>query len=579
MRVAQAVPFDSFASPMPIYSTRVTRNTIRAVLGSAAALLLISSAAHGQSEASIDGVRGGVVAGGEMDNYLRYLQTTGRVPLGAWGLRPFSAAEVDSLSKVSGAHPWRSSWLFRSSGARRFSVLPFTASAGVNSAFPWGSNDGAVWAGKGLTTSLQGGVAAAWGPVSLVLNPIVFRAENASFRLQPNGATGTGAFADGDFPNEVDRPQRFGNGAYSRFDWGQSTLRLDWMGVTAGFSTANQYWGPATVFPVVLGNNAAGIPHVFIGTERPTNIGIGRMQARVVYGMESQSDFSPVVGPDTFTDADHAGTRRFMSGLVVTFSPAPIPGLELGAARFFHQAWHGSIGSTELRSPFEGILKSSVAAGPPLPGIDDKDPLKNQLASLFGRWVLPKSGFELYAEYGHEDHNADTRDLESEPDHSRIAMAGFRKVFTHSDSTFSALRAEYIDGSAPTLARNRAEGLVYVHSPLRQGHTQSGQLLGADIGVGSPAGANLSWDNYSPRGRTTWYLERVTQNNGITLLSSDVANSKTPHLAATVGYENHRFGSLADLTYGTALTAGRRGATLPREWNFNAFVALTAHRW
>ncbi len=35
----------------------------------------------------------------------------------------------------------------------------------------------------------------------------------------------------------------------------------------------------------------------------------------------------------------------------------------------------------------------------------------------------------MYAEYGHEDHNADIRDLESEPDHSRIAMVGFRKTF------------------------------------------------------------------------------------------------------------------------------------------------------
>ena len=561
---------------MPIYSTRVTRNTIRAVLVGATALLVVSAAANGQSESSIAGARGGVPAGFELDNYLRYLQTIGRVPLGAWGLRPFSAAEVDSLSNVSGAHPWRGSWLFKSSGAHHFSVLPLSATAGFNSAFPWGSNDGAVWAGRGLTTSLQGGVAAAWGPISLVVNPIVFRAENTSFTLQPNGQTGAGQFANGDFPTEVDRPQRFGNGAYSRFDWGQSTLRIDWLGVTAGISSANQYWGPATVFPVILGNNAAGIPHVFLGTERPTNIGIGRMQARVVYGMESQSDFSPVVGPDTFTDVNHPGTRRFMSGLVLTFSPAPIPGLEFGAARFFHQAWLGHIGSSELRSPFEGLLKSSLPTGIALPGIDDKDALKNQLASLFGRWVLPHSGFEVYAEYAHEDHNADIRDLESEPDHSRIAMAGFRKVFVHSDTTFSALRAEYIDASAPTLGRHRSEGLVYVHGVLLQGHTQDGQLLGADIGVGSPAGAQLAWESYSPSGRTTWYLQRITQDNRSTLLSTGAPSLTAQHLFATVGYERHRFGTVADVIYGAALTDGKRGPTLPREVNVSVTVGLSA---
>ncbi len=559
---------------MPIYSTRLTRNTIRAALSCAiASLLALSNSASGQSETSIAGARGGVVAGGELDNYLRYLQTIGRVPLGAWGLRPFSAAEVDSLSNVSGAHPWGSSWLFKSDSAHHFSVLPVTATAGFNSAFPWGSNDGAVWAGRGLTTSLQGGVAAAWGPVSLVLNPIVFRAENTAFKLQPNGETGTGQFANGDAPNNVDLPQRFGNGAYSRFDWGQSTLRIDWLGVAAGISSANQYWGPATVFPVILGNNAAGIPHVFLGTERPTNIGIGRIQARVVYGIESQSDFSPVVGPDTFVDVNnYPGTRRFMSGLIATFAPAPIPGLELGAARFFHQAWRGHIGSQELRSPFEGLLKNSLPTGIAVPGGVD-----NQLASLFGRWVLPHSGFEVYAEYGHEDHNADLRDLESEPDHTRIAMAGFRKVFVRSDSTFSALHVEYIDGSDLTLARHRGEDALYVHTVLRQGHTQNGQLLGADIGVGSPAGANLAWETYSPSGRTSWYLQRIVQNNQSSLLSSNVPSLRAQHLFATIGYERHRFGRIADLVYGAALTDGKRGPTLSRETNLSATIGLMAH--
>jgi hypothetical protein len=518
-----------------------------------------------------------VIAGGELDNYLRYIQIIGRVPLGAWGLRPFSTAEVDTLSKIRGAHPWGSSWLFKSDSAHHFSTLPLTATAGFNSAYPWGSNDGAVWAGRGVTGSVQGGVAAAWGPVSLVLNPIVFSTQNSSFKLQPNGGAGNGEFADGEFPNNVDHPQRFGNGSYSRFDWGQSTVRIDLFGVTAGFSTANEYWGPATVFPAILGNNAPGIPHVFVGTERPTNIGIGRMQAHVVYGLESQSDFSPVVGPDTFADVDHPGTKRFMSGLVVTFSPAPIPGLEIGAARFFHQAWTGHIGSAEIRSPFEDILKSSLPTGLALPGYDDKDVLKNQLASIFGRWVLPHSGLEIYAEYAHEDHNADTRDLESEPDHSRIAMAGFRKVFSHSDTTFTALRAEYIDASDPTLIRHRGEGGVYSHSVLRQGHTMDGQLLGADIGVGSPSGANVSLEYYSPNGRTTWYLQRIAENGDAPLLASDPANLAAQHLSVAIGYQRLHFQKFADLMYGASLVDGKRGSTLAPQWNANLMVGLTAH--
>jgi hypothetical protein len=349
------------------------------------------------------------------------------------------------------------------------------------------------------------------------------------------------------------------------------------MGVSAGITTANQYWGPATDFPVVLGNNAPGVPHVFLGTERPTNIFIGRLQAQVVYGLERQSSFSPVVGPDTFASADNPGTKRFMSGLVVTFSPAPIPGLELGATRYFHQAWTGSVTSSDLRTPFEGILKSSIAQGPSVPGAGDRDALKNQIASLFGRWVLPHSGFEMYAEYGHDDHNADARDLESEPDHTRIAMVGLRKMFNRTDSTFDALRAEYIDASIPTLDRHRGEGGNYTHTVIRQGHTEDGQLLGADIGVGSAAGASVAWDRYSPHGRTTWYLQRLVENNETSFLAPDATTIETEQLYAAIGFTRRRFGRIADVVYGASITRAKRGLTLGHETNIGAALGLVAH--
>lgn len=562
---------------MPIYSIRSSRNTVVALAAVVAAVTLLPVAVRAQSQASLAGTSGGIVAGGETDGYLRYLQTIGRVPLRSWELRPFSAPEVDELASVAGAHPWQRSWMFRSGAQHHFAMLPIAAAAGFNTGFPWGGNDGPVWAGRGLTTSLQGGVSFAEGPISLVVNPIVFRAENTAFALQPNGTTGTGRFADGAFPLEVDRPQRFGNAPYSRFDWGQSTLRVDLLGVTAGVSTANQYWGPATTYPVILGNNAAGIPHVFLGTERPTDIGIGRVQARLVYGVESQSSFSPVTGPTTFTDAAHPGTKRFMSGLVMTYSPAPIPGLDLGAARFFHQAWRGRVGASELRTPFEGILKSSLAPGPQLPGGNNPDALKNQLVSLFARWVLPHSGFEMYGEYGHEDHNVDLRDVESEPDHSRIAMIGFRKAFVRTDSTLSGLRAEYIDGTASTLGRHRGQDGTYIHTVLTQGHTQDGQLLGADIGAGSPAGAIVAWDSYSPHGRTTWYVERTVENDQPTALTGTLPSSISQYLAATLGYTGYRFGTVADLTYGAAFTEAKRGPALRRQPNVNATIGIVVH--
>ncbi len=106
---------------------------------------------------------------------------------------------------------------------------------------------------------------------------------------------------------------------------------------------------------------------------------------------------------------------------------------------------------------------------------------------------------------------------------------------------------------------------------------QDGQLLGADIGVGSPAGAQIAWDSYSPSGMSTWYLQRITQDNAAPLLSNGTPIFYSSHLFATAGYERHRFGRIADLTYGAALTEGRRGATLQRETNASASLGLVLH--
>src|SRR5581483_7717213 len=101
-------------------------------------------------------------------------------------------------------------------------------------------------------------------------------------------------------------------------------------GMMAELSTADQWWGPAIENPLILSNNAPGFLHLSIGTSTPVNIGIGRVHGRVVWGRLEQSAYSPDQGPDSL---------RFMSGLVAEFMPRGVPGLELGAARFFNSPW------------------------------------------------------------------------------------------------------------------------------------------------------------------------------------------------------------------------------------------------
>src|SRR5207249_8601323 len=182
------------------------------------------------------------------------------------------------------------------------------------------------------TLDLQMGFAARYSAVSLTVAPQVFWAQNASFDLMPNGEAGRLAYADGLYPEAIDHPQRFGGGEYAVLDPGQSSLRLDAGPVTVGISTANQYWGPVTEYPMVLGNNAPGFPHGFIGTSHSIDLWLIRVHGRLVYGRLSQSAYSVET---------EGGGYRFVAGGVGVATVRGVPGLEIGATRFSHSPWPG----------------------------------------------------------------------------------------------------------------------------------------------------------------------------------------------------------------------------------------------
>lgn len=453
-----------------------------------------------QEAAGAPWVRNEVFTGSEMERYLRVLQVAGEAEWYPWSVRGFSPAEVDRLLPGDSTHPWARRYDLQrdTAGGLQLHWVRPRAEAIVNSTFPYGNNDGPVWAGRGLTTAVSAGFSLRSGPLSLTVAPIALWAQNASFALMPNGWTGPRSFADGANPNTIDLPQRFGDGAVARIDPGQSTLRLDLPVVAVGISTANQAWGPAGEYPLLLGNNAAGFPHLFLGTSAPLNVGIGRVHGRIVWGRLDQSEYSPVQGEED---------RRFMSGLVALFSPAGLDGLEIGGARFFHTPWpEDGLELGNFTKPLEGLLKSGLpdtGVGP-----DGRSDADNQLASVFARWAFPASGFEAYGEYAREDHNYDFRDLVLEPDHDSAYLLGFQRAWERSDSRWFALRGELLNAQITHLAQVRDQYVFYVHSFTRQGHTQQGQLLGSPAVYGG-AGALLAGDYYHPGGRwsVSWRRE------------------------------------------------------------------------
>jgi hypothetical protein len=480
-------------------------------------------------------------AGSEYEQYLRALQIAGKVPLHPWSIRGFARRQIERLALADSVGPWKLRGRFSSS---HLSAGPLGLGATFNSTYPYGANDGPLWAGRGLTVAVNGGVSGYVGPFSFALDPVAFRAANRPFPLLANGETGPQAFNHGTFTGSVDLPQRFGNRAYSRLDPGNSYIRLDSRFISLGVSSANEWIGPATEHPFLLGNNAPGFPHLFMGTGDPLNIWIGHLQARALWGKLDQSAYSPVTGSAHFIPGVQTGTVRLAASLEATIRPRGVPGLELGVARFFHVPYVvGAPNGAFWRKPFSVFfLKNEYARG-------DTIGAGNQLATIFFRWIFPKAGLEVFGERGYEDQFYDFREFIQNLDHDREYMVGFQKALITRTGGFDVLRAELINYQLSTLAIIRpGEGGVYLHSPLRQGHTNRGQLLGASAGVNAAAASTLAWARYSRAGRTSVTIRRIVRDQIGDFYLTGVLNPRGSDVLLSAGFERMRYGSIVDLT-------------------------------
>lgn len=553
----------------------------------AMAFVMFSSliAASAGAQARLDGgdsFRSEIFVGSQPENYLRYLQTMGLVPLYPWSSRAFSPRELDRLIPRDTAHPWRDRLApsTRNFHGIRYDFIRPTTSLRYNTGFAYGSNDGPIWAGRGLTSAIQAGVTARWGPASLTLAPMAFRAENRAFFIMPPQHSQIEPFGNALWAG-VDLPQRFGDTPYSQLDPGQSTFRIDLPVISFGATTANMGWGPGTDYPLLLGNNAAGFPHVFLGTSSPLNIFIGKIHAKFMWGELAQSAFSNVTGPSKYVSKSEPGRKRFATGFTIVGQPRGITGLEIGGARFFHSIWPSSgIPRSYFTKVFQALFKENLKHDAPddprlPPDFGGRGLADNQLAEIFARWVAPRGGFEVSAEYGRDDHNEDVRDLEQEPDHSRFYNVQMRKVFSLSAKSMTAARFELINFQLPQLVRApRGEGEIYIHGLIRQGHTYRGQLLGASVGVGAAAGSTLAIDHYTPTGRWTlsWVRDLSQENGNFPLYGA--REPRTMDVSHSLGLEVTRLIRGFDVTTGLTFVRNFNRDFAEDASNINAIVGV-----
>lgn len=447
-------------------------------------------AAHGQS----------LPIGEPEEAYLRVLQLADGWSGPSFTSRPLAIAGARDGLAAEG-HPWSDRISLQPTGGRgrvAWTIGRARLRSFLNSRHPRGGNDGAIWQGKGLTTAFESTARLEAHGLSVTLNPTVLYNQNGPFELAPSDRAD---LPDVAYPwHRIDLPQRFGDESFWTFDLGQSEIAYDWRGGRVSVGNQNLWWGPGIRNAIVMSGNAPGFNHVSLGTNRPISIGVGTLEGRWIWGGLAQSDyFDPAL----------ADMRRFITGIVLTYSPSFIDGLSIGGTRVFQELVPESgLGLGEYFLVLQGLLKSSqVSASSPV-GNDDRD----QLLSLFARWAFPESGFEAYVEWARNDHSADLQDFLLEPEHSQAYTLGFQHVTSFSARRGWVLRGELTHLEAPPTFQLRPRGVYYTHFAVQQGYTHRGQVLGAWLGPGGN-GQFLGVDVYDRLGSASLFVQRQVHDN------------------------------------------------------------------
>ena len=355
-------------------------------------------------------------------------------------------------------------------------------------------NDGAVWEGKGFNSSLNFGFRGHKGNFSFTFAPVVYYAKNKDFYI-PNPTFPKSQFSY-PFERRIDWVMRYGDQSLNQFNLGQSEIRYHFKKLSLGVSTQSMIWGPAQSAPVIMSNNAAGVPHLDFGTDKPMDTKFGKFEFKVFWGVMDESEYF---------DDDETNDQRYMTGAVFGFQPKFVDGLSLGINRvLYRDMFDGDFKAIDLFAAVWGQISN-----PNLPN-DDYD----QMLSLSVNWKFKEYGFETYLEYARNDYPGVIIDFFEQPDRTRGVTMGFVKSFDLNNGNLFRIVYENTKLNKIKLSLSAPAGhpTYYVHSQVDNGYTNNGQLMGAYIGPGSNAN-HFKFQLYTPKGRIGFHVDRVRFND------------------------------------------------------------------
>lgn len=351
-------------------------------------------------------------------------------------------------------------------GKSKILILPFSWQQRFNGHPSYSRNDGALIPAKGYQSLISGGFYVKVGPLSVQIRPEYVFAANAPFREYSSHY------------GSADLPVRFGKDTYSKLFWGQSSIRLNFDPVSVGISNENLWWGPGKQNSILMSNTGPGFKHLTLNTSRPLRTPVGSIEAQIISGRLEGSGYTEGL-PDDW---------RYLSGMVFSYQPRWLQGLFLGLTRSF-QTYNEDMGNRlgDYLPLFQAFQKKNT---------DEDKKRRDQLTSVFARWLFTKSKAEVYFEYGLNDHSYNSRDFLMSPEHSRAYTLGMTKIMPYKgregEYIHLGLELTHMEQSIDRIFRDAGEW--YMHSEVLHGYTNRGEVLGAGIGPGGNfQSVNISW--------------------------------------------------------------------------------------
>jgi hypothetical protein len=486
-----------------------------------------------------------VRVGSEEERYLRALSLLGDIDGLNWSVRPaVTRRELVALTALPG--PWAID-----TAVRRLGVRGVDLDVSANSDRPSWWPDGPAWSGRGVSARAVPTFAADAGAFEVRVAPMFWWAENRAFPLVPT--TGPYPWSDAATPITVDLPQRFGRGPLARLDPGESSVALRWGKARFALTSAAARIGPGGDHVLVLQSDHGGIPRVEFGIPEGVRTPIGTFGAQLGWGRSAHTAWAPA----------RTTGALYSSYSVFTWRPALVRDrLEFGLMRLIHRDWAG-LSARDLLVPFGSVHYAKWAGG--------QRAADNQIASFFTKLRVPEAGLEFFGEFGRNDRSRDLRELLVEPEHNAVWLLGAQRAWRDRHDRLWALNVTGVGGYISPIDPFRGQAFFYEHSPLFQGHTLRGQLLGTSL-LQREGGLEMRLDRYDTTGRLGLVLgTRALPNDlAVTVDAADIRQEWTAAIewsrrGARRAWRG-RLGVAADLGYSGDRDAWSVHAALGTSW-------------